>query len=76
MASFVLGFVVEAAEPVPVVIGIGGLGALSTWSTAADEVATMARDGDGDLAAGYLGLTVTSGIVAAWLGLVIGRALF
>lgn len=75
-ASFLLGLVAQAEDPIPVVVGIGALGALSTWSTAADETATLARDGEGRLAAAYLALTVTSGIVAAWLGLVIGRAVF
>lgn len=76
VASFVLGIVTAAPDPLPAVVGIGMLGALSTWSTAAVEAATLARRGEGTMAAGYIGLTVTSGIVAAWLGLKLGSAVF
>lgn len=75
-ASFLLGVIVAADDPLPVIVGIGSLGALSTWSTTAVETAMMARRGDGALAAGYLALTVTSGILAAWFGLRLGLQLF
>lgn len=74
--SFLLGLVVAADDPVPVIVGVGALGAMSTWSTAAVEAAAMARRGEGALAAGYLWLSVTSGIVAAWIGLQLGVAVF
>ena len=76
LASLALGVVTAAPDPAPVVVGVGLLGALSTWSTAAAETAAMARRGEGALAAGYVGLTVTGGIVAAWFGLRLGAALF
>lgn len=75
-ASFLLGLIGAAEDPIPVVVGIGALGAMSTWSTAAAETAGMAREGDGLLAAGYVALTVTSGILAAWFGLRLGPVLF
>lgn len=75
-ASFLLGVVSAIDDPVPVIIGIGALGALSTWSATAAETANLARRGDGKLAAGYVCLTVTSGILTAWFGLKIGQVLF
>lgn len=51
------------------VVGIGLLGALSTWSTVANEVAELARERQGLLAGLYLWATATSGVVAAWIGL-------
>ena len=76
VASLALGVVTAAPDPAPLVVGVGLLGALSTWSTAAAETAAMARRGEGALAAGYVGLTATGGIVAAWFGLRLGTALF
>lgn len=76
VASMALGIITAAPDPLPAVIGIGMLGALSTWSTAAVEAAALARGGEGAMAAGYIGLTVTGGIVAAWVGLTVGSALF
>lgn len=51
------------------VAGIGALGALSTWSTVANEVGELARERQGLLAALYLWATATSGVVAAWIGI-------
>lgn len=76
VASLALGVISAADDPFPVIVGIGGLGALSTWSTAANEVASLARDGQGSLAAGHLGLTVSTGVLAAWVGLQIGALVF
>jgi CrcB protein len=76
ISSAALGVISAADDPLPVIIGIGALGALSTWSTAANEAADLARQGAGSLAAGYLGLTVSAGIVAAWVGLQVGQQLF
>ena len=75
-ASFALGLVVAAGDPVPTIVGIGALGALSTWSTVANEAAQMSRSDQGRLAAAYLGLTVSTGVLAAWFGLRIGAAVF
>ena len=69
VASFALGWLTARGSEWDVVLGIGGLGALSTWSTVANEVAQMARDRQGPLAVLYLTATTTSGVVAAWAGL-------
>lgn len=74
VASAALGFVVASADPMPTIIGIGGLGALSTWSAVANETAAMTRDGHGRLGLAYLGLTVSTGVLAAWFGLKLGAA--
>ena len=75
VAAAGLGFVVAAADPLPTIVGIGGLGALSTWSAAANEAGAMSRDGHGRLGLAYLALTVSTGILAAWFGLKLGIAL-
>jgi CrcB protein len=72
VASFALGWIVASGSEWDLVVGLGGLGALSTWSTVANEVAQMARDRQGSLAALYLAATTTTGIVAAWAGLELG----
>ena len=69
VASFALGVLTQAGSEWQTVMGIGGLGALSTWSAVANEVASLARERQGVLAILYLWATTTSGIVAAWLGI-------
>lgn len=75
-ASAAVGLAAEAPEPYAFVLGLGALGALSTWSTAANEAAALSREDHGTLGLGYLALTVSSGILAAWIGLRIGGAVF
>ena len=75
-ASFLLGVIVSADDPLPTVVGIGALGALSTWSTVANEAAEMARTGRAALGLTYLGLTVSSGVLIAWFGLQLGQLIF
>ncbi len=76
VASFALGMITGADDPLPTVVGIGAIGALSTWSTAANEVAEMSRDGKGALAGAYLALSVSTCVLAAWFGLRLGPAVF
>jgi CrcB protein len=76
VASFALGMIVAAADPWPTIVGIGALGALSTWSTVANEAAAMSREDRGAMALAYLGLTVSSGVLAAWFGLQLGPVVF
>ncbi|MEM8923550.1 MAG: CrcB family protein [Actinomycetota bacterium] len=68
-ASFALGAVTGLDDAANTIVGIGLLGALSTWSTVANEAAEMARDRQGLQATLYVWATTSSGIVAAWLGL-------
>lgn len=68
-AAFALGACSQLASPWPTVVGVAALGALSTWSTVANEVAAMARAGHGSQGLLYLLATVSSGVLAAWIGL-------
>ena len=77
LASLVVGLATTAdlGRTATVIIGVGAMGALSTWSTVANEAAVMARNDEGRMALAYLTLTVLSGIVMAWIGLQIGSRL-
>lgn len=68
-AAFALGAFSRLPGPWLTVVGVAALGAASTWSTAANEVATMARAGHGAQGLLYLLATVSSGVLAAWIGL-------
>lgn len=50
-------------------IGIGGLGAFTTFSTLAVELALLARDGHAALALAYAIVSLAAGVAAALLGL-------
>ncbi len=52
-------------------IGIGGLGAFTTFSALAVELALLARDGHVVLAVGYATASLVAGVAAALLGLVV-----
>lgn len=68
-ASFAAGALSGAGDPWMTVAGIGGVMAASSWAVAANEAATLARGGQGARALLYLAATVSSGILAAWVGL-------
>jgi CrcB protein len=68
-ASFTLGALSQLGSPWPTVAGVAALGAFSTWSSVANEVAALARDRQGTLAWLYLAVTISTGILAAWIGL-------
>ncbi len=69
VASWLAGFGSQLDGRWSTIVLIGALGALSTWSTVAVEVGAMARAGDGRAAALYLVATVTTGLLAAWIGI-------
>lgn len=66
--SFVLGTVAAWAPPTVTVIGTAGLGALTTFSTFADEVVAL-WDRDRAAAWAYLSLSLFGGVALAWTGL-------
>lgn len=81
LAAFLLGFLQTSdaleslSHAASLAIQLGLLGALSTWSSLAHEVAGHLRaDRNGD-AAYSLGLNLVLGILAAWIGLRFGRLL-
>ncbi|GAA1907570.1 fluoride efflux transporter FluC [Williamsia serinedens] len=57
-----------------VLVGTGGCGAFTTYSTLALETSLLARDGATATAAGYAIGSVIGGIVAAWLGIVLAAS--
>lgn len=66
--SFLLGTVAGWAPPVVTVVGTAGLGAVTTFSTFADEVVTM-WEPDRVAAWTYLCLSLFGGVALAWTGL-------
>ena len=53
-------------------VGVGGLGAFTTFSAFAVELALLARDGHVGVAVGYAAASLVAGVGAAFLGLVVG----
>ncbi len=68
-AAFALGVIHGQFGDLGTAIGVGLLGALSTWSTLALEVMDRIRSGRWTTAASYLATTLVVGVAAAWLGL-------
>lgn len=68
-AAFLLGTVHGRFGDVGTAVGVGLLGALSTWSTLALEIMDRIRSGRWNTAAAYLTTSVVVGVAAAWLGL-------
>ena len=66
--AFALGLLSGATDPVMTVAGVGGIGALTTFSTLADDIRHLAV-GDPAKAAAYLAATLTVGLAAAAAGL-------
>ena len=66
--AFALGLLDHATPDHMTVIGMGALGALTTFSTLSNELREIGRDSP-PKAALYLGATLTAGIAAAAAGL-------
>jgi CrcB protein len=79
--SFVLGVLSGALEfatvppEVRLTIGVGFLGAYTTFSTFTYETLRLVEAGDGALAVAYVAASVAAGFAAALLGLALGRAM-
>ena len=69
VASLALGALSQAGDTWRLVLGLAGLGALSTWSAVASEVAGLARARQGPMAVLYLIASCSSAVVAAWVGI-------
>ena len=68
VGSLALGLLAGAAAPVPVVVGVGGLGALTTFSTFAADTLDLAANRP-VRAVGHVLTTVVLGVAAAATGL-------
>lgn len=70
--AFLLGWL-QTAEPDSIaVLGVGGLGALTTFSTFVSQIECIDREGRRRDAVAYAAGTVLLGILAAWLGMSVG----
>ena len=69
--SFVLGLLVNVAPPALTVLGVGGLGAYTTFSSFARDTIALLELRQIALACHYLGSTLLVGITAAALGVAI-----
>ena len=68
VGAFALGLLSGVADPVSTVVGIGGLGALTTFSTPADDLRNLWATSTAKAAA-YVATTLILGIGAAAAGL-------
>jgi CrcB protein len=77
--SFVLGALSGALEfsalppEVRLTLGVGFLGAYTTFSTFTYETLRLVEAGDAGLALGYVTASLIAGLAAAMLGLALGR---
>lgn len=69
--SLLLGLLTGAGAAVPLVVGVGGLGALTTFSTFAADTLALAEKSR-YRAGGHVAATVVLGLAAALVGLAIG----
>ena len=79
--AFLIGLAVETLEPrfetgwVRPAVVTGFLGAYTTFSTMAVETARLVKDGDVALGIGYTLVSIATGLLVAYLGMVSARAL-
>ena len=79
VGSFLLGLLLEAGRPslsedAVVILGVGFLGAFTTFSTFGYESISLVRDGRAGAAAAYVLLSVVVGLGAAAVGIRVGAA--
>jgi CrcB protein len=73
VGSFLLGLLTGIVDSnAALLLGVGGAGGLTTFSTASAESLRLGRFHERRLALLYTGLTLVGALSAAWLGLVVG----
>jgi CrcB protein len=75
--GLVLALVLERFPPSRYVrpfVATGFLGAYTTYSTFAVETVVLARDGHAGIAVAYAVASLVAGFMAAWVGILAGRA--
>jgi len=70
--ALTLGLIASSVGDSRTILGLAGLGALTTVSGVVDDAATMTERGSARAARAYVIATITLGIAAAWIGLRIG----
>lgn len=68
-AAFLLGWTAGFDGALGAGVRVGLLGALSTWSTLANQLAELGRERRWVAATAYLTSTLVVGVAAAWVGL-------
>jgi len=67
--AFALGVLAATAGDSRTIVGLAGLGALTTVSGVVDDAITMRERGRGASANAYVVSTIVLGVAAAWIGL-------
>jgi CrcB protein len=74
LLAFLLEVLLRRGAPdhwLRLLVGVGVLGAFTTFSTMATEIALLWRDGEGGIAVVYAATSVVTGVVAVFAGLVL-----
>lgn len=69
--SFLLGLLVNTAPPAITMLGVGGLGAYTTFSSFARDAVALIEQRRAGVAAFYVGATLSLGVAAAAMGVAI-----
>lgn len=75
LTGLLAGPVSATGEHLRLLLGVGVLGAFTTYSSLAGQSVELARDGRPGIAAAYAAVTLIGGLLAAAAGLAAGRAL-
>jgi CrcB protein len=69
--SLALGALASIAPPVFTIVGTGGIGAYTTFSTFSLELVRLHRSGRTNLAVTYAGVSIAGCVTCAWIGLLV-----
>lgn len=69
--SLALGLLHDLTPPALTVLGVGGLGAYTTFSSYARDAVALVEFKKASLAAVYVGLSCFAGVGAAWAGMAV-----
>ena len=69
--SFLLGLLASSSSDSILVFGTGALGAMTTFSTLSQEAVNLTQSRKLLKAGFYISITLTAGVLAAWLGLIV-----
>lgn len=76
LLGLLLGALIGVERPrtrdLRLVLGVGLLGAFTTWSALAVQTVQLTREGRPGVAVGYLALTLFLGVVGAWAAVGLG----